>query len=619
MTPNQFEALVGKLERRALLSPRGYTAKVLLLAALGNSYLALVLVLITALLFGLVISIAYLKAIAVKLTLVVGFFIWTILKALWVKLTPPEGEIITARQAPELFSMIRELRSQLNAPDFHQVLITADFNAGIVQVSRLGLFGWSRNYLMIGLPLMKSLTVEQFKAVLAHEFGHLARGHGRVSNWIYRQRLRWAGLTATLDARRSRGSFLFKPFLDWFTPYFNAWSFPMARANEYAADATSVKLTSAQTTAEALTSVSVVDRFLTEHYWPDIYKHADFQQSPGFTPYLSLTGNMATKLGDGAENLMVEAMEIATGVEDTHPSLSDRLKAIGESPRLNLPNPGTAADILLGPSLKALTEDFDRRWKDRIQESWKTRYESIQEAKQRLIGLNDRAANGEELSVAEALDRARLTEALDPGTADALEQIRALNLRDPEDAHVCFTLGTFLLNRSDESGCGYLEKALQLDDSLLDEGAIILRNHYLRTGKNAEASGWSEQLLARGKAEEADRIERTVLRIRDTYRRHGLPDDDVHALKEELKGIPGIRKVYLVQKVVTRHVERPCYVLGFSATGLLQLYRKRRAQQVQEMIQKAITFRGQLTIINVDGPNYRFGRKFFWMRGSRIL
>ena len=46
------------------------------------------------------------------------------------------------------------------------------------------MFGWYRNYLLIGLPLAKALTVEQFKAVLAHEFGHLAKGHGAMSNWI---------------------------------------------------------------------------------------------------------------------------------------------------------------------------------------------------------------------------------------------------------------------------------------------------------------------------------------------------------------------------------------------------------------------------------------------------
>ena len=49
---------------------------------------------------------------------------------------------------------------------------------------------------------------------------------------------------AVLEASESKGSFLFMPFLNWFVPYFSAFSFPLARANEYEADAISVRLTS---------------------------------------------------------------------------------------------------------------------------------------------------------------------------------------------------------------------------------------------------------------------------------------------------------------------------------------------------------------------------------------
>ncbi len=77
--------------------------------------------------------------------------------------------------------MLDGLRSRLRHPRIHRVLLTPDFNAGVMQVPRLGLLGWYRSYLFIGLPLMKSLTVEQFQAVLAHELGHLSGGHARAA------------------------------------------------------------------------------------------------------------------------------------------------------------------------------------------------------------------------------------------------------------------------------------------------------------------------------------------------------------------------------------------------------------------------------------------------------
>ena len=61
-----------------------------------------------------------------------------------------------------------------------------------------------------------------------------------------------------LETTESKGSFLFKPFLDWFVPYFGAFSFPLARANEYEADAISVRLTSSRATAEALKLWAVI-------------------------------------------------------------------------------------------------------------------------------------------------------------------------------------------------------------------------------------------------------------------------------------------------------------------------------------------------------------------------
>src|SRR3989442_10711592 len=113
---------------------------------------------------------------------------------MWITMETPTGESLTRPMCPELFRMLDELCTRLRTPRLHSVLLTPDFNAGVMQVPRLGLFGWYRSYLFIGLPLMKSLTAEQFQAVLAHELGHLARGHARAGNWIYRLRLIWQRL-----------------------------------------------------------------------------------------------------------------------------------------------------------------------------------------------------------------------------------------------------------------------------------------------------------------------------------------------------------------------------------------------------------------------------------------
>ena len=590
-----------------------YKAKVFLVALLGNAYLAVMLALIAALLAAAVVSIVWLKAAGVKIAFVVGVFLWLVLKALWVRLEPPEGNEVTRWEAPELFAMIEELRRKLKAPKFHHVLVTDDFNAGVVQAPRLGIFGWYRNYLLIGLPLAKALTAQQFKAVLAHELGHLAKGHGAMSNWIYRQRLRWSRLMEVLEGVESRGIVLFRPFLRWYSPYFNAYSYPLARANEFEADATSARLVSPGAAAQALTAVNVVGSYLEQSYWPRIHKQADNLPQPAFAPYSGM-GKLASDLEpDSIHKWLKQALARKTTMDDTHPSLAERLAALDEKPKLLLPPAGAAADRLLGGALERITRAFDERWKDRILPSWQERHQEVQEGRRRLAELE---AMGE-LSVLEEFDRASLTESCGGDAGKALERFRALHARVPEDPVVLFNLGWRLLQRDDDAGLPLLENAMRHDEGEIVRCCEALRDYCWRRGRKDEAHEWHRRYAERAALEHAAAKERDEVRLKDRFERHDLGPEALARMQAELKAIPGLRKAYFVGKRVKHMPERRCYVLGFTVGGWLD--RKRRAAEVQERIGQAVGFPGETMILNVQGDNYRFGRKLRWMRGSRIV
>lgn len=620
MSDNRFEALIARLERQARDHPGAYRLKVLLLAALGNIYVLGMLAVIVVLLAVLVGLITVLKAVAVKLIALVGFFLWTVVKALWVKLEPPTGTEITADQAPELFALVDDLRRRLGAPRFHHVLITDDFNAGVVQSPRLGLFGWPRNYLLLGLPLMKALTDEQFKAVLAHELGHLAKGHGRMSNWIYRQRLRWSRLLAILEASASRGGFLFKPFLRWFSPYFSAYSFPMARANEYEADAASAQLASPQAAAEALTGVDVVGSFLAERYWPGIHQQADELPQPSFAPYSSMGRSVVTDLDAASVRAWLDqAMARQTGCADTHPALADRLRAIGETPRLALPEPGQAADRLLGAGRAGITESFDRRWHDNIAPAWQERHREMRESRRQLAELNARHDSGAELTVQEAYDRARLTDSVANDLDAALAQFRALHEQVPGDATVCFSLGVRLLRRDDAAGCGLIEQAMRVDENAIVNGCQVLRDYHWRAGNKPEADAWHQRMVERVQLQEAAALERDRIWLSDRFEPHGLADEAIAELRRTLAAIPGLHRTYLARKRVKHLPHRPCYVLGYRVDRWYQWHSKARARDVLQRIQETVRLPGETLLVNVEGDNRRFGGKFRRLRGARIV
>lgn len=620
MTNEQFEALVRRLEPEATANPGRYKFKVLLLALLGNAYLGGILALIVGVLVGLFASIMVLKALAIKLIIIVGFFLWMVLRALWVRIEPPEGIEVTARQAPALFAMIEQLRRQLGSPAFHHVLMTNEFNAGVVQSPRLGIFGWPRNYLLLGLPLLQALSEEQFKAVLAHEFGHLARGHGMLSNWIYRQRLRWSRLLAILDASQSSGGFLFKPFLNWFSPYFNAYSFPLARANEYEADATSARLTSPMAAAQALTAVSVVGCYLAERYWPNIHRQADDQPHPAFAPYAGFSTGLAAELdATAAQDWLAHSLARPTSLADTHPALSDRLGALNAAASLDLPVPGEGADSLLGQSRDSVTRTFDKRWEKAIADAWQERYREVQEERQKLADLKARVLGGEELSTAERFERALLTEAAGKDPDDALAQLKALHEAEPGYVPACLALGARLLERDDPAGCDLVEQAMQRDEGTIARGCEILRDYHWRNERRDEAQAWHQRLVDRQALLEAAGRERGLLLLKEKFDRHALGDAALTRLRQQLRAIPGLAKAYLVRKRVQHFAHLPCYVLGYRASGFFRFQRKRLEGGVLQQIRNEVELPGETLIISVDGENYRFGRKFAWMRGSRIV
>src|SRR5438105_5788782 len=219
MDQRQFEALVQRMERFAVRAPGTYRSWVLALARFGYTLLLALVIVLLMLLALLAFGLRHAAWLSVKLGLVVGALLLVVLRSLWVRLEPPTGEPLARQEAPAFFARLDRLVAGLHTPRVHRVLVTEDFNAAVMQLPRLGIFGWYRSYLLIGLPLMQCLSGPQFEAVLAHELGHLSRGHARLGNWIYRLRRVWMRLDSALAQRPQWGSGAIRGVLHWYVPY----------------------------------------------------------------------------------------------------------------------------------------------------------------------------------------------------------------------------------------------------------------------------------------------------------------------------------------------------------------------------------------------------------------
>jgi Zn-dependent protease with chaperone function len=87
---------------------------------------------------------------------------------------------------PDLFAFIRRVYQDVGAPRPRHVYITWDVNAALVyNTSLVNLFIPPRKDLLIGLGLVNVLHLSEFKAVLAHEFGHFAQRSVGLGSYLY--------------------------------------------------------------------------------------------------------------------------------------------------------------------------------------------------------------------------------------------------------------------------------------------------------------------------------------------------------------------------------------------------------------------------------------------------
>jgi heat shock protein HtpX len=145
-------------------------------------------------------DIAYTRHPALKLVLfcVAGGF-----SVLWSIIPRPDrfeapGPRLDSSREPELFASLAEVADATAQQMPAEVYLVNDVNAFVTQ--RGGIMGiGSRRVMGLGLPLMHAVTVQEFKAILAHEFGHYHSGDVALGPWIHKTRAA-IGRTRIADA-----------------------------------------------------------------------------------------------------------------------------------------------------------------------------------------------------------------------------------------------------------------------------------------------------------------------------------------------------------------------------------------------------------------------------------
>jgi len=626
---DKVASLVRPLEILAAEKPGLYRLRVGLLAALGYVYL---LVIVLALLGIIAVTLFYVRVnwIMLKVLWIPLALVGLVLRSLWITIPEPDGMKLEREQAPALFDLIDEVTTALSGPKIHHVMVSDDFNAGIVQIPQFGMFGWLRNYLVVGLPLLRALTPAEFRAVLAHEVGHLSGKHGRFSGWIYRLRQSWIEVLTRVHQERHYASFLFEPFINWYAPYLNAYSFVLARAQERQADQYSVELAGKDVAAVTLVRVMAKDRGLSENFWPNFFRQSKDQAKTPADPFVQMLSGLDQPIGPlNTQKWFFEALRVPTAYEDTHPALVDRLAAIGFDKEGK--EVATLIEALLEADdrtqtaeahyIKELPHDFiprfNRLWRERIAHAWSENHEQIKQAQKRFDELTEQAAT-RALTLDEQLERvsilARIKEPVD--TLPWLELI--LNeYPDHADAH--FAKGAILLEQKNPEGVAHLEKAIQLNPAATGEVSSLLSGFYFDQGNKELAEEFRKRAADYAEKQQKQQEKALNFSDKDCFVPHELDEAAVTELKSKLPKVHGLSAAFLVRKVID-DPEFSIYVLGVLASFT---WRDGRSDKhIEPLFEELMNVPGlpsPIVLLSLDGEHSFLLQKLSRIEGAQLF
>ena len=253
-----------------------------------------------------------------------GTIIWAVLPRIDRFIAP--GPPLSPVDSPQLFEVLNGVASSTEQTMPADVYLVNDVNAFVTQ--RGGVMGFgSRRVMGIGLPLMQALTVQELKAVLAHEFGHYHAGDVSIGPWIYKTR---AAIGRTIH-QLGEGS-LQKVFIAYGNLFLRV-THAVSRRQEFIADEVAANAAGAAVMASALRKVhgaavafhnywrSEVSPVLNSGYLPPL--------AAGFARFVqveSVSSNMATAI-------QTEEAEGESNPYDTHPPLRERVAALKALPQ----------------------------------------------------------------------------------------------------------------------------------------------------------------------------------------------------------------------------------------------------------------------------------------------
>jgi Zn-dependent protease with chaperone function len=270
------------------------------------------------------------------------------------------GRELGRDEAPELFALVEELARRTRTAPPSAVYLSRLPNMAVTEAE--GKFGFrSRRVLILGVPLLEMLTVDELRAVIAHECGHFLGGDTRLAGVAAYTVATFQSVVRSgerepftagsqhwiIEAGLSFAQAVTQGLVNLYARLFFRITRWMGRREELAADAWSASLAGAATAARALEKIGI-DAPLYELY---LRTDVSFAVSHGAIPVDLVDGFKAFRQHFGASEkgvgIIARLRTEKSDPFDSHPALAERLHALGSPSTEDPGSPSTPAHSLV--------------------------------------------------------------------------------------------------------------------------------------------------------------------------------------------------------------------------------------------------------------------------------
>ncbi len=451
------------------------------------------------------------------LTLLVASLTWPLVRALRLRAPLPGGVPVGPQQAKDVHALVEKLRAGLDAAAIDELRFDVSMDVRLVPQPRLGLLGWPKQVLVIGLPLMMAIDTEPLAALVAHAIAPLRRDSDwrrawrAPAPWVERQRRNWAVLSGGWRPARLLPHWVdlvLSPFMTRFLPRFDTRAVVLGREEAVVADRLAIERTSPRALAMALLGPAVQRHFLDEVFWPQRWAGTRDSHLPNALPLRELRALIGASLRHPqAKGWLHDALHASPPRNDLRAALRDRLALTGEAARLSkrAREGHSAAESLLGRQLDSWIDVLDAHWQREVADDWADQHRAHRERERLLTELAE-SHTGRNLSLDDHLLWVR-TASLVQGPAAAVPIAREAMALHRRSNGARFLLASSLLDAR-----GLLPSRHLLPDLPPDANeALELLRHLCDHGIDEATGSANEAFDATWALPAARRLERALI------------------------------------------------------------------------------------------------------------